>query len=442
MMKKIFVIFLLILFCFLPAFAEGTLTGTLSLDEALELVSTNNLDIFISSKNVDKSKKDIKIVNALKNPKFETFFYLGNTSIGNPQQGGITLPIEVMKRKPRKEKAISNFGSANIVLQQDIFKIKMTVRSRYIEYAGYKSILKDLLIQQKLLEKTLAVSKNKLNKTDAAEIEYLQAKIIYNQIITQIKGAENEEKLAQILFNKSLNLIEDSLFDIIDDGLEEDSDYEKFATPKPDTNPLSLEDAEKIAFEKRLDIQLAKSDIDTAQKELKIAESKKIPDISVSSGYMYLSDFQNNDFGISDGGVLQGAFVGGSIDLPILYRYNPEIQKAKINIEQKKLVLKSVQNKARQDVRKAYLDFVNSRDILNYYHTGVLEDSDKVIKYSHKAYATNEMSLTTLIVSQQTHLNLLRSYMLALIDYYDDWLNLLSEMNVENIDFTKTPCLP
>ena len=70
-------------------------------------------------------------------------------------------------------------------------------------------------------------------------------------------------------------------------------------------------------------IRIKDSSIKKSSYEVTLAKRNRVPDLTVAGGYAWQTHrHADNHFG--------GAFVGGAIDVPILYNFTPEIQKAEL----------------------------------------------------------------------------------------------------------------
>ena len=125
------------------------------------------------------------------------------------------------------------------------------------------------------------------------------------------------------------------------------------------------------------------------------------------------------------------------MNIPLFYSYKPEIQNAKMQINQAELHYMSVQNKAMNDLQSAYEKFVTAKINLNYYNDNLLKNSNELIKVAKKNHSTGKSTLTTLIVMEQSYRSIVAGYTYALADYYKCWIDFLREVNVENFDLSE-----
>lgn len=431
---KNLVVLILVLFSFNKAWADDVAYKKLTLEESICIAVDKNLDINQRRKDFEMATNDIETANRLQNPEFQTLFLFGDTSLGNPQQLGLFLPIEIMKRGPRKRLAQSKQSLTQKTVSSDLFRLKMDVRSAYILYAGSKSILKIVEKQQAYLKEMVSIANRRFRVGVAPEVEYMRAKIILEQLTTTYNQAKTQVEVQRYNFNKTINSQENNInYDILYDELPKNADFLKLSTPNPKMLLPSYEKIEQLAFANRNDIKIAKAQIDVAKKNLVVVARQKVPDIRVLGGYMFLTDWQNNDITISDGGPLSGGYAGLNIDLPILYRYRPEIRNAKLDIQKKELNLMSVENVARQSLKMAYSRLLVAQKNLNYYSDELLKNSSAVVNSSKRSYEVGKSNLSDLIIMHQSNMNIIMGYTLALVAYYSAWIDLLSEVCVEEI---------
>ncbi len=404
----------------------------LSLGEAINLALEKNHDLAQSRKDIEIASNNIKIANRLQNPKIETMFLLGRISQGNPHQVGLSVPVEVMKRGPRKAKALSEQRLALSNTDLEAFNLKMSVRDAYVRLAAAKSVLKIVEDQQKVMQGMVELTQKRCEEGKAEQVELMQAKIMYKQLEMLYNQALNQVDVQTFYFNKVLNVEENSAYDIADEELPQDGEFLKLMTPSPDLPLIDFEKIKQLAFKNRFDIIISQNEIDVAKDNLKVVMSQRIPDINLRGGYAYLTAYQNNEE-VDGHGAVSGAYVGGEMDLPLLYKYTPEIQNARLELEKKELNKISIKNSVVQELKKAYGQFELARKNLNYYREELLETSAKTLKSTEENYAKGKTDLSNLILMEQAHMGIMMNYIDALSCYYTEWIELLTEINVEEL---------
>jgi outer membrane protein TolC len=402
-------------------------TNKITIQQAVEIASKNNLDMQSSRLNLSIEKNNILSSNRLQNPDVGVYYNLGKAGKGNPQEIGLTQTIEIAKRGARKNLAKSNYELTQKNIEYLEIDLRMDVREAYTNLLAKKSVLKTFQNEEELLTKLLNVAKEMYKTGKVQEIDVLQAQLLLNQIRTEVNSAKYDVKTALYEFNKVINT-PDGFYDTVENSFTED--YRPLAIPKPSTVMPDFEQISANAISNRVDIKIAQQEIEVAQKDLELVLKQKIPDLEIEGGYGYQNKSQSED-----GTFKHGAFVGVSlVNLPLLYSYKPEIQNAKLKLEQAHLNYSSVENKALNDLKKAYEKFLTAQINLKYYNEELLSDSEALIKVSRKNYKEGKIDLTTLISMEESYRMIIIAHTYALADYYNAWNFFVREVNNENFN--------
>ena len=427
-MKKI--LFIIILMITTPTSFGIVDTQKITIQEAVEIASKNNLDLQASRINLNIEENNIKAANRLQNPEIGAQFEMGKAGKGNPQQIGVVQTIELGKRGPRKELAKSNQELMQRNIEYLETDLKMDVREAYTNLLAKKAVLTTRLQQESVLKGMLDYAKEKQNKSRTTNIDVLQAQLEINQVTTEINSANYDVKTALYEFNKVINC-PDGFYDTIYDNFT--TEFKPLSIPKSTAKMPEFESIAIQAMNNRVDIKIALQQIEVAEKELLVELRKKIPDFELIGGYSYQSR------GMSDDGTFKnGAFVGFNfINIPLFYTNKPEIKNAKLRLEQAHLNYASVENKAENDLKKAYEKFLTAQRNLNYYNEELLSSSEELIKESRKSYKNGKTDLTTLITMEESYRMIIIAHTYALADYYNAWNYFIREVNNENFKVTE-----
>ncbi len=400
-------------------------TERITLSQAIDIASKNNLDIKVSRLNLAVEKNNIKAANRLQNPQLETFYNFGKAGKGNPQQIGISQLIEIAKRGPEKQLAKAQYNlekENNEYLETDL---RMDVREAYTNLLAKKSVLKTMEEQEAFLNKMVKTAQEKFKQKKVDEIDELQAQLLLNQIKTEVNSAKYEVKTALYDFNTIIN-VPNAFYDTMETSFTKD--YMPLLIPSKDTKMPEFSQIAKTALENRNDIKIALAKVEAAKMNLKNITRKRIPDIEINGGYGYQNKSQSDDNTFK-----HGAFAGINIvNIPVLYSYAPEIKNAELKLEQAKLNYNSVLNKAENNVKKAYEKFLTAQLNLKYYTDDLLNNSEKLIKASRQSYKEDKIDLTTLITMEESYRMIIVAHTYALADYYNAWNSFVREINNEN----------
>ena len=397
------------------------------LNQAIDAALENNIDLQAAKLERNIAKNNIKTANRLQNPSFDAFYFLGAAGNSEPKQLGVSENIEIAKRKARKNLAESNLKLVEKHIDYTIFDLKMDVREAYINLVEAKSILDTLEQQEELQEELLKIAKVRVKNHNAPDIDVIQAEIALNQMITQVNSARVNVKKALSDFNKVINNPDNIVYDSMDNIFSEENNFQEMMTPPPNFDFPSFVEIVQNAIRNRYDIQIAKQEIDVAEKNLTVTARQRIPDIQLTGGYAYQVGSYTDS-----GNFNNGAYAGASlVNIPLFYNYSPEIQNAALKLKQAELKYESSKNRAVKDVSAAYDRFLTAADNLNHYEKKIITGSEELIETSKNSYEAGKSDITSLIVMKQSYKSIIIGYTQALAEYYNSWTNFLREVNDE-----------
>ena len=397
------------------------------LNQAIDAALENNIDLQAAKLERNIAKNNIKTANRLQNPSFDAFYFLGAAGNSEPKQLGVSENIEIAKRKARKNLAESNLKLVEKNIDYTIFDLKMDVREAYINLVEAKSILDTLEQQEELQEELLKIAKVRVKNHNAPDIDVIQAEIALNQMITQVNSARVNVKKALSDFNKVINNPDNIVYDSMDNIFSEENNFQEMMTPPPNFDFPSFDEIVQNAIRNRYDIQIAKQEIDVAEKNLTVTARQRIPDIQLTGGYAYQVGSYTDS-----GNFNNGAYAGASlVNIPLFYNYSLEIQNAALKLKQAELKYESSKNRAVKDVSAAYDRFLTAADNLNHYEKKIITGSEELIETSKNSYEACKSDITSLIVMKQSYKSIIIGYTQALAEYYNSWTNFLREVNDE-----------
>ena len=176
------------------------------------------------------------------------------------------------------------------------------------------------------------------------------------------------------------------------------------------------ETIEDIAMKFSYSIRISDNNIEKSEKELSVAKHKVIPDLTLMGGYAFSGDGRG-----------QGAFVGGAFDVPVLYSYRPEVNRAKIVLERAKIDKLSFENKLKFALKEDYNQFKYAKENMNYYKD-ILKDSEAILNMSRERYVKGQTALLNVFINENAHKEILNEYINAMQVYYRAYLDLMHNM--------------
>ena len=383
------------------------------LDKMIEIGLEHNCDLKIKKMELEAAKKDIKIANRIQNPEIQSNIVMGNVALGNSSQAGVALPIEILKRGVRKKAAIEAYSIKETELKQAEHNFKLQVMQAYFDVLHAKSVY-DIQEQRLKLFKDLVQITTDKPKYPAYEIDNLKADIQYAQQKIEVNRARANMLAKQFELNKILNTgNDDIMYDTKEASLLGNWAFLNIKIPE-------YEFLENIALQYSYMIKISEKTISQSEYEVTIAKRNRVPDINVGGGYSWQAHRNApNSYG--------GAYVGFGMNLPILYNFTPEIQKAEIFLERNKASKKAYEHQLKYELKKDYNIFKYSAENMEY-SKKILEESNRIVKLSTDGYISGKNSYTDLVINENGHQEVLSQYLNAMSRHFYSYLELMQDI--------------
>ncbi len=409
-MKRLLLTLTIIAILQLSAFAQVV---NVDLDKMIEIGLEHNCDLKIKKLELEAAKKDIKIANRLQNPEIQSNIVMGNVALGNSSQAGVALPIEILKRGIRKKAAMEAYSIKETELKQAEHNFKLQIMQAYFDVLHAKSVY-DIQEQRLKLFKDLVQITTDKPKYPAYEIDNLKADIQYAQQKIEVNRAKANMLAKQFELNKILNTGNDSvMYDTKEASLLGNWAFLNIKIPE-------YEFLENIALQYSYMIKISEKTITQSEYEVTLAKRNRIPDITIGGGYAWqVHPNVPNKLG--------GAYVGGGMNLPILYNFTPEIQKAEIFLERSKASKKAYEHQLKYELKKDYNIFKYSAENMEY-SKKILEESNRIVKLSTDGYITGKNSYTDLVINENGHQEVLSQYLNAMSRHFYSYLELMQDI--------------
>ena len=394
----------------ISAYAEVV---NVDLDRMIEIGLKENCNLKIKRMELKATEKDIKIANRLKNPQIHSNIMVGNVALGNASQAGVVLPIEVLKRGIRKKTAASEYSIKETELKQAEHNYKLEIMKGYFDVLYAKSVYDIQEERLKLFKNLVKITTDK-PKYPSYEIDNLKADIQYAQQQITVNRAKSNLLAKQFELNKILNTGNDKImYDTKEASLL--GDWAFLSIKIPEYNFL-----ENIALQYSYMVKISQKIIDKSEYELTMAKRQRVPDVSVAGGYAWQAHRNAlNEYG--------GAFVGFGMDLPVLYNFTPEIQKAQIFLERSKSQKKAYEHQLKYELKKDYNNFKYSAENMEY-SKKILEESQRIVQLSTEGYIKGKNSYSDLVINENGHQEVLSQYLNTMSRHFYSYLELMQDI--------------
>ena len=124
---------------------------------------------------------------------------------------------------------------------------------------------------------------------------------------------------------------------------------------------------------------------------------------------------------------MAGAFVGVGMDVPILYNFTPDIQKAEIFLQKDKANKLVYEYQLKFALKKDYNLFKYSAENMEY-SKHILEESKRIVKLSTDNYIAGKNTYSDLVINEDAHQEILTLYLSTMSRHFYSYLELMQDI--------------
>lgn len=403
----------------LRAETEAVKEASLAITEqqAIALFYQRNLSLIAANFNIDNAQAQEVIAAAIPNPVFSFTVSSLNPNMFRQEYNNVSsLPaispqiqqlIETAgKRRLRIESSELATEAVNLDLKDTVRVLTNAVRRSYYSLLLAQKTAKVATENYERYREILRVNGIRLKVGDIAETDFTRIEV-------ESLKAQGDQDLAKA----ALNQARANLLLLL--GWPENSMEISAVEAWPEANPgiarAGQNQLAEKALERRPDLQAARVRIDQAGKMLTLANRLAIPDVTV--GAFYQRDPGN--FFTESGGV------SVSVPLPLFYRQEGEISKARVGLNSAELALKQTEQGVRAEVMKALAAWQSADAISQRFETAVVKRIEMLRKAQEIAYQKGAVGLLDLIDAERNYKAMMLDYYTALANRSNAWADLL-----------------
>lgn len=396
-----------------------TIEGHLAITEqqAIALFYQRNLSLIAANFNIDNAQAQEIIAAAIPNPVFSFTISSLNPNMSRQEFNNISsLPaispqiqqlIETAgKRRLRIESSELATEAVNFDLKDTARVLTNAVRRSYYSLLLAQKTAKVAGDNFERYREILRVNAIRLKVGDISETDFTRIEV-------ESLKAQGDQDQAQTALNQArANLLlllgwPENSMDI--------SAVEAWPEAASEIARAGQDQLAAQALERRPDLQAARVRIDQAGKMLTLANRLAIPDVTV--GAFYQRDPGN--FFTESGGV------SVSVPLPLFYRQEGEISKARVGLNSAELALKQTEQGVRAEVMKALSAWQSADAISQRFETSVVKRIEMLRKAQEIAYQKGAVGLLDLIDAERNYKAMMLDYYTALANRSNAWADLL-----------------
>ena len=402
-----------------PAPVQATVaskTLRLSLNDALGLFVSQNLDVLIAKYGIEFRKGQEVTARLFPNPLLSVGT-LSSYSQGRTLSNSYQLSTQASqlfelagKRGYRIESAGFGTQSAEAAFEDAVRLLGFTVKDTYyrIQLAQRRLVLAEE--NRDRFSRILEINTIRFKKGYIAEIDLIRIRLqmvdFHSQVIRSLQEAESARGyLRQLLWLSPKTMLE----------LTTELGFRRI---DPDIETLRV-----AALEVRPDIRAKRHTFSQRESDLKLAQAYRIPDVTIGAGYA-IQGVQGPD---NPGQVALNA----GIPLPLFNRNQGGIRQAEVSLQSAEADLDKTINLVENEVDVAYRNLLQSRRLVEAYVGDVLEDARSSLTIVERAYERGGATILDLLDAARTSRTIQQNYIEALFNYQHHLFQLESAVGQE-----------
>jgi outer membrane protein, heavy metal efflux system len=396
-----------------------TVAGTglaITEQQAIALFYQRNLSLIAANFNIEDAQAQEIIAAAIPNPVFSFTISSLNPNMARQQYSNTALPAvspqiqQLIETAGKRRLRIESSGLATEAVNFDL-KDTARVLTNAVRRSYYSLLLaqKNAAVASDNFERYreilrvngIRLKAGDISATDFTRIEVESLKAQGDQ--DQARSALNQARADLLLL---LGWPENSM---------EISAVEAWPSAAPNIALAGQDQLVEQALEQRPDLKAARVRIEQAGKMLTLANRLAVPDVTVSAFYQR----DPGNFFTDSGGV------GVSVPLPLFYRQEGEISRARVGLNSAELALKQTEQGVQTEVMKALAAWQSADAIAQRFETAVVKRIETLRKAQEIAYQKGAVGLLDLIDAERNYKAMMLDYYTALANRSNAWADLL-----------------
>jgi cobalt-zinc-cadmium efflux system outer membrane protein len=380
----------------------GSKVLRLSVNEALGLFLSQNLDVLIAKYGIDYRKGQEVTARLFPNPLVimgTLSSYTQGRTLSNSGQlfAQVAQLFELAgKRGYRIESAGFGTQSAEAAFEDAVRQLGFTVKDTYyrVQLAQRRLVLAEE--NRDRFSRILGINTIRFNKGYIAEVDLIRIRLqmvdFHSQVIRSLQEAESARgdlrQLLRLSPKTPLELTTELAFRRVD----------------PDIETLRV-----TALDARPDIRSKRYTFSQRESDLKLAKAFRVPDVTIGAGYAIQGSQGPDNPG-------QVAFNAG-IPLPLFNRNQGGILQAEVSLQSAEAELNKTVNLVENEVEVSYRNLVQSRRLVEAYFGEVLDDARATFTIVERAYERGGATILDLLDAARTSRTIQQNYIEALFNY-------------------------
>lgn len=379
-----------------PVFAQTATVSNLTLDAAINQAEANNPQLLAAGRSIPLAQAGLTIAGAGLNPRLGIDIPFGQAETKH------TVSIEKTfelggKRQARIGLANAQIQQADLQLNLLRWQIRNQVRQAYAELGIAQGA-------QQLSQETLAINgqlvdiaKVRLNAGDVAQADVVQARFTFEQARQKQEPAANRVRQAAIRLNTLLNQPTNTVINLVDGAAFRFSLSAPKTALRPDQKLPDLSVLQQVAKASRLDLAVARQQIQLGNAQIRLARAARIPDVTLAAGFVWDPGLPSTPTPVTTAVILSAR-----VDLPLFNNGQGTLNQARATISQSEAQLVALEAQIDGEVATAYENLASAQRLLLRDRTVLLPQAIEVLNLSRQSYQFGQTGLSDALLVQQS----------------------------------------
>lgn len=363
-------------------------------DAAVRIAFANNRDVQATLEGLGVARAELLAAGTIRNPLFHIEKRFPGEVTTPLEMGLAQTLIDLFQIGNRKRLGRAQFEAARIEVGGAIIHFAAQVRTHYFDLLAARRILtrQETVLKAQQAAAELALRQHGAGNISDLDLENEQSR--YEQVKLDHARAQLDELEARERLISDLGLVQRAELQLPDDF------------PPPEPVDLTSEAVEQQALARRLDIQVARRDIEAAQRAVPIARTSAFDDLAV--GVHYEREPEGTK---TSGPELE-------VPVPIFDRGTPQRTKARALLRQAQQRFAALTVAARSEARAALERLREARARMDYIREVVTPRRERILRLTQLEYNAMLRGVFQLLEARQNLASAQREEILAVRDYW------------------------
>lgn len=368
--------------------------GPLTPDRAVQIAFAHNRDLQATLEGLGIARADLMAASTIRNPLFHAEMrFPGSPSI--PFELGVTQTlVDLLRLSGRRKQGQAEFAAAQVRVSGAVIHFAGQVRMDYFDLLAARKILarSQTILRSQEAATELAARQHTAGNISDLDLENEQSR--YEQVKLDQARAQLDELIARERLTADLGLVQRADLDLPDEF------------PAPPTSEPTARDIEQQVTDRRLDIRIARREIEAAESALGLARTAVLDDLDAGV-HLEKEPDGNRTTGPST-----------VVPIPIFDRGKAAKTRARAILRQAQQRLAAMTITARAESRAALERVGEARARMSYLREVVIPRRERILRLNQLEYNAMLRGVFQLIEARQNLARAQREEVMATRDYW------------------------